>query len=208
MLIFHIIAGSLVLLFGIGSLTFSKGKKLHRQSGNLFFLSLNLMAGSAMFLSDDPIVPLTSMYFAATAWAIVIRPEKKTGFFEIIAFITISILTARYFIVATSTAPSFMSTMFYIFGSVSLLATILDLNMIIRGGLSGAHRIARHLWRMCYALSGAVLSFAANTADTWPEFINPYAPNLILIALIIFWLIRVFFTKWLNTKNSVLKVSS
>jgi hypothetical protein len=95
--------------------------------------------------------------------------------------------------------------MFYIFGSVSLLAAILDLNMIIRGGLSGAPRIARHLWRMCYALSGTVLSFAANTADTWPEFINPYAPNLVLIALIIFWLIRVFFTKWLDKRQSVIR---
>jgi hypothetical protein len=33
-----------------------------------------------------------------------------------------------------------------------LLAAAGDLRMLLRGGLFGAQRIARHLWRMCFGL--------------------------------------------------------
>ena len=38
---------------------------------------------------------------------------------------------------------------YFILGSFVAMAALLDLNMIMRGGFKGAHRIARHLWRMC-----------------------------------------------------------
>ncbi len=198
MLIFHIIMGSLVFLSGIGALAFSKGDKLHRYSGNVFFLSCLLMAGSAIPLADDPTIAISSIYFGSTAWMIIQRPEKKTGSFEIIAFVIISIICARYFFIAITSSPSFMTTMFYIFGSVAMIAALLDLNMIIRGGLSGAQRIARHLWRMCYAFLGAVLSFVANTSGKWPEFIDENLPIYLVIAIMFYWLFRVLFTKWFD----------
>ncbi len=204
MLTFHIIAGTFVLIFGIGSLTFQKGNNLHRHSGNLFFLSLILMAGSAIFLADDPTIAVSSIYFASTAWLITIRPEKKTGIFEIIAFVVISLICARYFYVAFTSEPGFMTTMFTIFGSVALIAALLDLNLIFRSGLSGPHRVARHLWRMCYAMLGAVLSLVANTSDKWPKFIDANLPIYILIGIMIFWLIRVLFTKWYDIKKHIL----
>src|SRR6185436_14086230 len=37
----------------------------------------------------------------------------------------------------------------FVFGGVALLAAALDLRMITRGGVVGAQRLARHLWRMC-----------------------------------------------------------
>ena len=208
MLVFHIIAGSFVLLFGILALSAPKISNIHKWFGRMFLLSVLMMAASALFLSDDPTIPITSIYFSATSWATVLRPEKKIKKKKKIAFIVIVILTTRYFVVALSTGSSFMSTMFFIFGSISLLAALLDLNMILRGGLSGAQRIARHLWRMIYALSGAVLSFAANTSNKWPEFINEYGPNYFLIAIMLFWLIRVHFTKWFeNNRRDIEYVS-
>jgi len=204
MLLFHIIAGSFVLLFGIGALIFSKGEKLHRYSGNLFFFSLLLMAGSGAYFADDPTIAISSVYFASTAWVIVLMPDKKIGVFDIVAFIVISVISANFFYAAITSEPGFMVTMFYIFGSVALLAALLDLNMIIRGGISGAHRIARHLWRMCYALLGAVLSFVANTSDKWPNFIDANLPIYLLIVMIFYWLIRVLFTKWFDKRKDVI----
>tara|TARA_B110001452_G_scaffold262519_1_gene262663 strand:- start:598 stop:1128 length:531 start_codon:yes stop_codon:yes gene_type:complete len=160
------------------------------------------MAGSAIFLADDPTIAISSIYFASTAWVVIIKPEKKTGIFEIIALIAISIICARYFYVATTSEPGFMVTMFYIFGTIALLATLLDLNYIVRGGLIGVHRISRHLWRMCYAMLGAVLSFVANTSDKWPQFIDANLPIYALIAIMLFWLIRVLFTKWLDKSTN------
>lgn len=204
MLTFHIIAGTFVLLSGVGALLFRKGEKSHRVSGNVFFFSLLLMAGSGALLADDPTIAFSSIYFASTAWVITIRPEKKTGIFEIIAFIVISIICARYFFVAVTSKPSFMVTIFYIFGSVALIAALLDLNMIIRGGLEGAHRIARHLWRMCYALLGAVLSFVANTSDKWSEFLPEDLPIYFIIAITFYWLFRVLFTTWFDKTKIII----
>jgi SNF family Na+-dependent transporter len=64
---------------------------------------------------------------------------------------------------------------------VAALSALLALNMILHGGLSGKHRMARHAWRTCCALLGAVMSFSANTDDYWPDFVN----NNILIYLMI-----------------------
>lgn len=197
MLTFHIIAGSFLLLFGIGALSFSKGGPKHRFAGNGFFISLQLMAVSAMFLTDDPTMPILSIYYAATAWAVVLRKENSTGIFEIIAMIVIAVLSVRLFhFVITSSLPPTYQFIFYAHATIAALAALLDLNMILRGGLCGKHRMVRHAWRTCFALLGAVMSFSANTSDHWPEFINSNALIYLTIAVLFFWTLRVLFTKW------------
>ena len=49
--------------------------------------------------------------------------------------------------------------MSFFMGSVMLLAAAGDLRMLLRSGLFGAQRIARHLWRMCFGLFIAAGSF-------------------------------------------------
>jgi len=41
---------------------------------------------------------------------------------------------------------------FYLFTTVSLIAAVSDLKVIVRRGVTGAQRIARHVWRMCFGL--------------------------------------------------------
>jgi hypothetical protein len=49
--------------------------------------------------------------------------------------------------------------MTFFMGSVSLLAAAGDVRMLVRGGVFGAKRIARHLWRMRFGLFMAAGSF-------------------------------------------------
>ena len=49
--------------------------------------------------------------------------------------------------------------MTFFMGSVMLLAGAGDVRMLVRGGVLGAKRIARHLWRMCFGLFIAAGSF-------------------------------------------------
>jgi hypothetical protein len=44
-------------------------------------------------------------------------------------------------------------------GSVCLLAAAGDVRILVRGGVFGVQRIARHLWRMCFGLFIAAGSF-------------------------------------------------
>ncbi|WP_448566102.1 hypothetical protein [Thalassotalea ganghwensis] len=198
MLTFHIVAGSFFLFFGIGALTFTKGSVRHRWSGNLFFLSMLLMTGSAALFKDGATMALLTFYYGVTAWAVVLRKENSTGTFEILAMLLIVYISADlfYFVFTAADIPPTFKVIFTLHASIAAMAALLDLNMIIRGGLSGKHRIARHAWRTCFALLGAVMSFSANTSDSWPDFIDSNALIFLMIGVLFYWLIRVLFTRW------------
>jgi hypothetical protein len=95
-----------------------------------------------------------------------------------------------------TTAPAGMS---FFFGAVLLLATAGDIRMLARGGISGRQRITRHLWRMCYGLFIATGSFFLGQQQVFPIFLRG-SIFLTLLALLpfplmIFWLLRVRFSK-------------
>ena len=87
-----------------------------------------------------------------------------------------------------------------IFGAVALLAGMGDLRALLARGLEGAQRTARHLWRMCFALSIAAASFFLGQASLFPEAVrNPLLlgiPVLLVLALMLYWLLRLLFTSW------------
>jgi len=94
---------------------------------------------------------------------------------------------------------------------VMLLAAAGDVRMLIRHGISGAKRIRRHLWRMCFGLFIATGSFFLGPAnrplrllasvglrqrlfrDLFRQEVLLFLAVLPLL-LLIFWLIRVRFS--------------
>jgi hypothetical protein len=84
---------------------------------------------------------------------------------------------------------------FILFGTAGLLATIGDVRIMRSGPLRGARRIARHLWRMCFALLVAALSFFIGQARVIPKPIRIMPllalPLLVVIVTMIYWLWRV-----------------
>jgi peptidoglycan/LPS O-acetylase OafA/YrhL len=91
-----------------------------------------------------------------------------------------------------------------IFGTVALAAAYGDLRMIRAGGLRGARRIARHLWRMCFGLFVATGSFFLGQAKIFPEELRVVpalsAPVLlVLLAMAYWWVkIRVWPPRWIS----------
>jgi hypothetical protein len=92
--------------------------------------------------------------------------------------------------------------------SVMLLAAAGDLRMLLRGGVLGAKRIARHLWRMCFGLFIAAGSFFMGPSNRplrllsevglgqhLPQALFTTTLYLILtilpLVMLIFWLVRV-----------------
>jgi hypothetical protein len=72
-----------------------------------------------------------------------------------------------------------------------------DLRLILRGGISGVQRIARHLWRMCFALFFASAFFFLGQQKVMPAFMHGspllFVPAIAPLVLMIFWLFRVRF---------------
>jgi hypothetical protein len=90
--------------------------------------------------------------------------------------------------------------MYFLFGMVALLAVLGDLRVMMAKGIHGAHRIARHLWRMCFALLLASVSLFLGQAQAFPEPLRNSGllpiPVLLVLVLMFYWLVRVLFTQW------------
>ena len=85
---------------------------------------------------------------------------------------------------------------FFVFGSIALLFAASDVRMLVRGGVFGAKRIVRHLWRMCLTLLFALLSFYPGQGGRffpkWFRATNiPYVPHVLVLGVMLLWLARV-----------------
>jgi uncharacterized membrane protein len=219
--VLHIGAGFIGLASGAVAAFARKGGYLHRKAGTVFVLSMLVMATFAAYLAvavPDQIVNLFistfAFYLVATAWVTVRRREGTIGLSEKIALFVALCLCAPFailaFQLAIGLAPMFKSAVpfegpvliaVYVFTSVLLIAVIGDAKVVLAGGISGAPRIARHLWRMCLGLTLATGSaFTNGFARLLP---GPYHvppiflfPQFLPLGLLIFWTIRVRFTGW------------
>ena len=76
------------------------------------------------------------------------------------------------------------------------------LQVFFKKGLMGAQRLARHLWRMCFALFMATASFFLGQSQFLPEVMQNIfilvTPVLLVILAMFYWLTR---TLLLNKKR-------
>ncbi len=205
----HIGTGAIGVLMGAAALLFRKGSRPHRLAGTVFVVAMLLMGATAAVLAAMTSQPglviggLMTMYFIATAWMAGRRKDGETGAFEIGALavavaIGLVILTSALTGEAKAKGPP-IAAAGYIFNGIIVLAVLGDLSVILRRGIAGAQRIARHLWRMCFGLFIAVGSFAAQGAKMLPPGVGLrvlLASMILILAVMIYWLLRVLFTNW------------
>ena len=89
-----------------------------------------------------------------------------------------------------------------VFGTVALIAGLSDIRVVRSGPLHGPSRLARHLWRMCFALWIAAASFFLGQADELPQALRIPAllavPPLTALLAMFYWLWRVRFRRSLR----------
>lgn len=212
LLVVHISGGGIALVSGAVALLAHKGGKLHRGAGKVFFAAMLAMAGIggvvALFLNDliNSIAGFTTLYFLATGWATARRRKEGVGAFEVAALLyaLAAVGAAPVLAMTASEAPDGGWPPFFIFSSIIALAALCDLKVILRRGISGAQRVARHVWRMCFALFVATLSFFLGQAEIFPAPMREFPLIILLLVLalapigfLIFWMLRVRLSrKW------------
>jgi uncharacterized membrane protein len=207
----HAIAGLLALASGAVALYAKKGAMLHRKSGMVFVYSMLFMSASgAVMAALQPsrislIAGLLTFYLVATALLTVRRPRWDSHWIDAGAMLlALGVSGAGFtfaFIAANSpggkldglpAAPGFM------FGVVALLASLGDIRMLRARGIQGAPRIARHLWRMCFALFIASASLLSRPR-LFPKPLRDSGllpiPIFLVLLLMFYWLARVRFAK-------------
>lgn len=148
---------------------------MHRAAGTVFHLSMLVMAVFADHLAvtipeqiPNQFVGTFTIYLLVTAWMTVRRKERSLGAPEKIALLVILLLclpfAALSLQLATGLEPAFKSAVplegpvwiaLYSFTFLAAMAAIGDAKLGLAGGITGAHRIGRHLWRMCLGLTSA-----------------------------------------------------
>src|SRR6266436_1944157 len=171
-LIVHICGGSLGLLSGSAAMSFRKGSPRHVLAGKAFVASMLTMGAFAAYLAIVRNQPnnigggILTVYLIGTAWLTARRRDGETSRFDwVVLLIPLAIgilMWMNGLKVVRSGASSQGGVpvgMMFFMGSVCLLAAAGDVRMLVRGGVAGAKRIARHLWRMCFGLFIAAGSF-------------------------------------------------
>jgi len=189
----HIVAGVLALVFGYVALYATKGATLHRRSGMLFVYAMVTMSlsGAVMdawktrSITVNVVAGLMTFYFVATG-LLTVRPRAQASLWidrAAVAFaLTVSVLAfvAGLDMVRRGrpeAAPSF------IFGIVGLLAATGDIRVLRGRVMQGTRRIARHLWRLCFAMWVAAASFFWGPPRRVPEAIRIPALQTVAVLL-------------------------
>jgi uncharacterized membrane protein len=209
-LLVHICAGTLGLLSGTTAMFFRKGSPRHVLAGRVFVVSMLTMAVLAVYLAITRHQPnnigggILTFYLIGTAWLTARRRDGETSRFDWVLFLiplALGVFTWMNGIQVVRSGASSQDGvpvgMSFFMGSVMLLAAAGDVRMLLRHGLFGAQRIARHLWRMCFALFIAAASIFLARQQIFPAILRKTGTLVLLsflpLLLMIFWLIRVRF---------------
>jgi uncharacterized membrane protein len=215
-MVFHILAGSLSLVAGFVALYAAKGAPLHRKAGMFFVVVMLTMTTTGVVIAatrgaaPELNIPaaLMTAYLVITALT-AIRPPATGAKWLTLGLMLLALSVAVFDLTLGIEAagnggrrqgiPAFP---YFLFGIIGLIAVVGDLRMLRSGPPTGAPRIARHLWRMSFALFIAAMSFFFGQADVIPEWlrIRPLlaVPPFAVLFTMLYWLWRVRFRRSLR----------
>src|ERR1700733_3598618 len=223
-LLVHIAGGTVGLLSGTAAIIFRKGSRRHALAGRIFVVAMLIMGSLAAYLAIVRHQPANfgggvfTFYLILTAWLTARRRDGETARFDwLLLVIPLALGTLTWVngiaIVRSGVDPpdGVPVGMSFFMGSIMLLAAAGDVRMLVGGGIAGAKRIARHLWRMCFGLFIAAGSFFLGpsnrplrllSAAGLGQHLSPalFGTSLYLtltilpLILLVYWLVRVRFT--------------
>lgn len=217
----HIAGGTVGLLSGATALVVRKGRRLHALAGKTFVIAMIVMTSIGAIVAPflvtahgdpkyfDSLVAWFAWYLVLTGWLTVERKAGTIGRSERLLCLFVVLLTSAAVAVALRAADSptgqlggFSAGAYGVAATIFAVAALLDLKVIVAGGITGSPRIARHLWRMCLALFIAALSFFVGQQRVMPQFVqgSPLLPipPLAVLVIMVFWLLKLRFSKALG----------
>ena len=230
-LLVHIAGGTVGLLAGTAAIIFRKGSARHALAGRIFVVAMLIMGSLAAYLAIVRHQPANfgggvfTFYLILTAWLTARRRDGETARFDwLLLVIPLALGTLTWVngiaIVRSGVDPpdGVPVGMSFFMGSIMLLAAAGDVRMLVGGGIAGAKRIARHLWRMCFGLFIAAGSFFMGPSNRpfrllstvglgqhLPMALFSTGVYLVLtiapLILLVYWLVRVRFTNLYKGKS-------
>ena len=211
----HIAAGGLAIILGAVALSVKKGGTIHRRSGLLFVYAMLVMGVSASILSllkgradGNVLAGVLTAYFVGTALTTVRPVSSWTRRINAVALTVAVVLAAGCAFSGArlintpgrdSNGVPFQTAgvMSLIVAALLVMAAAGDVRIMRFGMPRGGPRLARHLWRMCFALfiaAGSFFSVRERVATILPEPLTTgpmrALPIVLLFGTMFYWLWR------------------
>ncbi len=220
MLWIHVVAGLVALLAGALALIATKGSPLHRRGGRVFALAMLVMTASAVVMAaylrpniGNVLAGSLTFYLVVTGVLAVARPVQDVramlaGLMLVALVVGASglLLGMRALAMPNGAIDEIPAFAYFMFGTVGSVAGLLDARLLLVGRLQGKHRLARHLWRMGYAMWIATMSFFLGQADELPAAVRASGvltlPVLLVTLTLLYWVVRAFLARDALALNS------
>ncbi len=209
MIIAHVGFGALSVLAGAVALSARKGSASHIGAGRLFVAVMMVASGlgAVLGLAKPDSLYITfhagilALTLIASGW-LTARSRSQPGPAQRVLGAVNIANTATLIGIGLQANSSldgaflgFPAEDYFYLAGMAGLAVIGDASLIFRKSLSERHRIARHLWRMCFGFFIAAGSaFTGPGASAFPKAIQDSGllslPELTIILLMLFWLAR------------------
>jgi hypothetical protein len=205
--ILHIATGTIAVLAGAIALAARKGHSVHIWSGRVFAVSMILSsiigAGLGLFKADQFYITFHAGILSVTligSSLLTLRAPRGNGvhvainsanFLNVIALVAIG---SHALAQPGGIAFGFPADDYFFLAAMAFMAAACDVSLIWRKPLGNPHRIARHLWRMCFGFFIAAGSaFTGPGASAFPEMIRNSGilslPELVIFLSMLFWLV-------------------
>jgi uncharacterized membrane protein len=221
LLALHITAGSLAIIAGFIAVFAVKGARVHRLSGTIFVWSMLALGITGAVIATIRWQPANivggslAVYMVGTG-VLTLRRRSQSSFWVDAAAVALALgigyfsltIGLRVLHSASGRIDGVPPAPLFVFAAVTLLAVLGDVRTMVMRGLQGRQRLVRHLWRMCFALFIASGSFFLGQAKVIPKPIRILPllaiPAFLPLLLMIYWLVRVRFTKWYRRRATEL----
>jgi hypothetical protein len=195
----------------------AKGGPLHRKAGLVFAVAMLAMSSTGAFMAARIHEWLSvgmgalTFYMVATSLLTVRRSvaESRGWHFGLLGM---AVAVAIYGAACASIAQGLGGRLggmpaagYLFFATIAAVGAALDARLLHAGAIAGKHRLARHLWRMGFAMFVATGSLFLGQADELPEAIRivPLLALPVLATLVFtpYWLVKVLRRRKANVAN-------
>lgn len=208
LMLLHVTSGGIAVLAGMTALFAPKGPGFHRRAGQVFVAAMLVMAAAGTVIAWLKPIMISVLagvftgYLVLSSWLTIRRRPHRPGPAEWgLALLAVGVCVGSLvFGLEARQSPSglkqgFAAADYFFFAAAAGLAATLDGLMLLRRGVSGRHRLARHLWRMGFALFIANGSlFTGPGAKLFPQAWRDSAllslPEALVALTLLFWLGR------------------
>jgi uncharacterized membrane protein len=205
----HILGAAVGLVSGAIALSAGKGGRLHRASGKVFAYAIFTMCGAAVAIAVvkgeavNVMAGTLTAYLAFTGVSTVRPPSpgsRRRDVALMLVALGLGLATFAGALVAIARPSGKIFGIppypFFMFGVLGLSGAYGDFKTMRAGGLRGAQRLSRHLWRMCMAMFITTASFFSIRARVAAVLPAPFTTGLARTVPVVLVLVVMFYWLW------------